>query len=87
MEPHKQVIFDEEAAVDALAKGYFCDKTLIDKKLFKINKDAQNTLKPPQKPPKGGDKKNFHFGNFPLSNRQKLGILRKKDRLKKIDSG
>ena len=64
MEPHKQVIFDEEAAVDDLTKSTFCDKLLIDKKLFKINKDEQNTLNPPQKPPKGGDKKNFHFGNL-----------------------
>ena len=64
MDGHKEVILDEEAAVADLAKGYFWDKILIDKKLFKINKGEQNTLKPPQKPPKSGGKKNFHFANF-----------------------
>ena len=41
MELRKQVIFDEEAAVDDLAKGYFRDKALIDKRLFEICKDEQ----------------------------------------------
>ena len=38
MELHKQIIFDEEAAVDDLAKSSFCDKMLVDNGLFEINK-------------------------------------------------
>ena len=87
MEGRKPPFFDEDAAVDDLAKGYFWDKLLIGKKLFEISEDEQKGQKPPQNALKSGEKKNFHFGNFPLSNRQKLGILRKKDRQKKIDSG
>ena len=34
----KQVIFDKEAAVDGLTKGYFRDKLLIIKSLFEIDK-------------------------------------------------
>ena len=46
MELREQVIFDEEAAVEQLAKGYFWDKMLIGKKLFKIGKPSQKGLKP-----------------------------------------
>ena len=38
MEGRKQVILDEEAAVDDLATGYFCNKSKRDKGLFEINK-------------------------------------------------
>ena len=87
MELRKQVIFDKEATVDDLAKGCFWDKPLIRKALFGIDKAEQNGQKWAKRAEKSGGKKNFHFGDFPLSNRQKLGILRKKDRQKKIDSG
>ena len=33
---------------------------------------------------KSGEKKNFHFEDFPLPNLQKLGQLRRQDRPKKI---
>ena len=49
MEGREPLFFDEEATVDDLAKGYFQDKTLIDKKLFKISKGEQKGLKPRQK--------------------------------------
>ncbi|MBR4945449.1 MAG: hypothetical protein IKZ27_00440 [Kiritimatiellae bacterium] len=47
--------------------------------LFEINKDEQNTLKPPQKPQKSGDKKNFHFGNFGVKKWENHPFLRKQD--------
>ena len=47
MEPHKQVIFDQEAAVDELATGTFRDKSKPIKDLFKINNPSQNAPKPP----------------------------------------
>ena len=87
MELCKQVIFDKEAAVDELAKGCFWDKALINKRLFEIGKDERKSLKWGKKAPKSGGKKNFHFGNFGLSNLQKVGHLRMQDRQKKIDSG
>ena len=80
MEGRKPLFFDEEAAVDDLVKGHFWDKALIDKALFEIGKAEQNGQKWAKRAEKSDGKKNFHFGNFPLSNRQKLGILRKKDR-------
>ena len=64
MELHKQVIFDEDAAVDDLSKGTFWDKMLISKGLFEISNAEQNGQKPPQNAPKSGGKKNFHFGDF-----------------------
>ena len=64
MELCKQVIFDKEAAVDELAKGYFRDKLLIIKSLFEIDKGKQKGLKWGKKAPKSGEKKNFHFGIF-----------------------
>ena len=39
MEGRKQVILDEEAAVDDLATGYFCNKPKRDNDLFKIGKN------------------------------------------------
>ena len=45
MEGRKHAFFDEEAAVDALVKGYFCDKMLIDKVLFEIGKGSEKALK------------------------------------------
>ena len=45
MEGRKHAFLDEEAAVDALARGYFCDKVLIDKVLFKIGEDLKKALK------------------------------------------
>ena len=45
MELRKHAFFDEEAAVDALMKGYFCDKMLIDKMLFEIDEDSKKALK------------------------------------------
>ena len=41
MEGRKSVFFDEEAAVDDLAKGIFWDNILIDNRLFKIDKDGK----------------------------------------------
>ena len=64
MEGRKQVIFDEEAAVDDLAKVSFCDKLLINKRLFKIDKGKQKAPKPPQTALKSDRKKNFHLSNF-----------------------
>ena len=64
MEPHKPPFFDQKAAVDDLTKSHFCNKMLIDKMLFEINKDSQTTPKPPQNVLKSGRKKNFHFANF-----------------------
>ena len=45
MELRKHAFFDEEAAVDALAKGCFCDKVLIDEMLFKIGEGLKEALK------------------------------------------
>ena len=41
MEGRERVLFDEEAAVDELAKGKFWDKTLISNVLFKIEEGLQ----------------------------------------------
>ena len=46
MKGRERVFFDEEAAVAELAKGHFCDNTLIKKALFKISKDSKKGLKP-----------------------------------------
>ena len=83
MELHKPLFLDEEAAVDDLAKTYFWDKALIDKRLFEIGESEQNALKPPQNAPKSGRKKNFHFGDFGVKKWGKVGILRKQDRQKR----
>ena len=45
MEGRKHAFFDEEAAVDALVKGYFCDTMLIDKVLFEIGEGLKKALK------------------------------------------
>ena len=45
MEGRKHAFFDEEAAVDALVKGCFCDKVLIDKGLFEISECSKKALK------------------------------------------
>ena len=66
MELHKPPFLDQEATVADLAKRRFCDKVLIDKRLFEIRMGAKKGPKPPQKPPKSGEKKNFHFGDFGL---------------------
>ena len=47
MEGCERGIFDEEAAVAELVKGYFCYKILINKKLFEIGEGGQNAQKPP----------------------------------------
>ena len=47
MEGRERVLFDEEAAVDELAKVSFWDKMLISNGLFKIDKGLQNARKPP----------------------------------------
>ena len=55
---------NEEATVDDLATGYFCDKILIDKTLFEIDEGLQNGQKWGKKAVKSGEKKNFHFGDL-----------------------
>ena len=57
MELRERVIFDEEAAVDDLAKATFYNKLLTNKTLFEINKDEQNTLKPPKNAQKSAKKR------------------------------
>ena len=47
-----------------MAKGYFWDKILIDKRLFEIGEDEQKGQKWGKKTLKRGGQKNFHFGNF-----------------------
>ena len=47
MEGRERVILDEEAAVDELAKGYFCDKSKYSNDLFEIGEGEQTGLKPP----------------------------------------
>ena len=47
MELREEAIFDEEAAVEELAKWYFRDKFIHINDLFKIDKPSQNTQKPP----------------------------------------
>ena len=54
MEGREQVILDEEAAVDDLAKGGFWDKSKTINHLFKINNPSQNSPKTRQKAPKSG---------------------------------
>ena len=83
MELHKPSFFDKEAAVDALTKGCFWDKSLIKKRLFEIYKGKQNARKPPQNALKRGGKKNFHFGDLHVKKWEKVGALRKKDRQKR----
>ena len=39
MEGHEAVFWDEEAAVDDLATGYFCNKSKRNKGLFEFGKD------------------------------------------------
>lgn len=46
MKGRERVFFTEEAAVAELAKGYFCDNTLINNDLFKISKDSKKGHKP-----------------------------------------
>ena len=41
MEGREPLFFDEEAAVDDLAKGCFCDKVLTDSSLFEIDEGEQ----------------------------------------------
>ena len=81
MEPHKQVIFDEETAVDDLTTATFCNKTLINKTLFEINKDAQNTLKPPQKPQKAVTRKIFILPIWTKKSEQTTPFCVRKGRL------
>ena len=45
MDGREQAFLGEEAAVDDLAKGYFWDKTLIDKRLFEIGEGEQKGQK------------------------------------------
>ena len=87
MEGREPLFFDEEAAVDDLAKGTFWDKILINKKLFKIDKSKKKSLKRGENAIKSGGKKNFHFGNFGVKKWEKHPFLRMQDRPKKIDSG
>ena len=63
MELRKEVFLNEEAAVDDLATGCFCDKMLIDKTLFEIDEGLQNGQKWDKTAVKSGEKKNFHFGD------------------------
>ena len=74
MELRERVIFDEEAAVDDLAKATFYNKLLTNKTLFEINKDEQNTLKPPENAQKSGWKKNFHLGDLNVKKWKKWQI-------------
>ena len=67
---------DEEAAVDDLAKGYFWNKILIDKRLFEIGKDEQKGQKWGKKTLKRGGQKNFHFGNFGVKKWENHPFLR-----------
>ena len=64
MEGREEAIFDEEAAVDELVKGYFWDKMLVDKGLFEIDKGGQSGQKEGKTAVKSGGKKKFHFGDF-----------------------
>ena len=52
--------------------------------LFEIGEGEQNGPNPPSNAPKSGGKKNFHFGDFGVKKCEKVGILRKQDRPKKI---
>ena len=45
MELREQVILDEEAAVDGLATGDFCDKSKAIKHLFEMDEGWQKDLK------------------------------------------
>ena len=64
MEGREEPFLDEEAAVDDLAKGCFCDKVLTDNSLFEIDEGEQMGQKRGKNAVKSGGKKNFHFGNF-----------------------
>ena len=46
MEGRERVLFDEEAAVDELAKDTFWDKTLICNRLFEISEGERIAQKP-----------------------------------------
>ena len=45
MDGREQVILDEDAAVDALATGNFCDKSKAIKHLFEMGEGGQKGLK------------------------------------------
>ena len=77
MELRERVIFDEEAAADDLAKATFYNKLLTSKTLFEINKDEQNTLKPPKKCAKKRLKEKFSFGRFERKKVEKVTNLRR----------
>ena len=68
--------FDEEAAVDDLAKGYFLDKILIDKRLFEIDENEQKGQKWGKKAFKRGGQKNFQFVNFGVKKWESYPFLR-----------
>ena len=70
-EGREQSFFDEEAAVDELAKGRFWDKALIDKRLFEINEGEQTGQKRGKNAVKRGGQKNFHFGDLDVKKWEK----------------
>ena len=47
MEGREPSFLDEEAAVEQLAKGYFCDKSKYSNDLFEIGEGEQTGLNPP----------------------------------------
>ena len=75
-ETRESLFFTEEAAVDDLAKGCFCDKMLIDKELFEIGEGGQKRPKVGENGKNTERKKNFHFATFALQNVRKVGQLR-----------
>ena len=67
MESREAVFLDEEAAVDDLATGDFCNKSKRDNDLFKIGKDEQKDPKRVKNGPKVGKpraKEKFSFWRF-----------------------
>ena len=71
---HKTPFSNEEAAVNALAKGVFRDKSRDVKDLLQINLPSQKGLKRVEIQKK---EKNFQFSLFPLQNRPKVTFLRR----------
>ena len=71
---HKTPFSNEEAAVDALAKGCFHDKSKDFKDLLQINLPSQKGRKRVEIQKK---EKNFQVPLFPLQNRPKVTFLRR----------
>ena len=72
-EGHKETFWNEEAAVDELAKGHFWDKLLRIKGLFEIGEFSKTGLKGEKMGGKGGVKEKFSFCRFRLKKIEKGG--------------